>query len=54
MRDTALTEQLLSKAYKEFGDRESAARYLQSAFAAFKSMGDRLNISITKRQIGEL
>jgi tetratricopeptide (TPR) repeat protein len=54
MRDIAMTEQLLSKAYNEFGDLESGRRYLQSAFEAFKRMGDRRNISITRQQLGEL
>jgi tetratricopeptide (TPR) repeat protein len=54
VRDTALTERLMARAYNESGDQESARRYLQSAFAAFKSMGDRRNISITRQQMGEL
>jgi tetratricopeptide (TPR) repeat protein len=54
MRDVAMTERLLSRAYNEFGDLESGKRYLQGAFEAFKRMGDRLNISITRQQLGEL
>jgi tetratricopeptide (TPR) repeat protein len=54
VRDIAVTERLMANAYHQSGDRESAERYLLSAFAAFKSMGDRRNISITRQQISEL